>query len=173
MKRLVHNGIRVIPLPPSTGLTLVIRGKEIILDSLQEQMVMAFVAKRHLGYWEDQVFVRNFLRDFSRMLGIKPVLKPQEVNLEELFAQAIQRREYEQQQKERLTKEEKKALATERKKQRESLREQYGFAEIDDETVEIANWTAEPSCIFMGRGKHPLRGRWKPGPQEENITLNL
>lgn len=173
MKRLVHSGIRVIQLPPPSGLTLVIRDKDIRLDSLQEQMAMAFVAKRHLGYWEDRIFVRNFLRDFSKVLGVKPILKPQDVDLEVLFAKAIERREHEQQQKEAMTKEEKKALADERKKLREALHEQYGYAEIDGETVEIANWTAEPSCIFMGRGKHPLRGKWKPGPQEENITLNL
>jgi len=39
--------------------------------------------------------------------------------------------------------------------------------------MEISNYTAEPSCIFMGRGKHPLRGRWKRGPSEEDIELNL
>lgn len=31
---------------------------------------------------------------------------------------------------------------------------------------------AEPSCIFMGRGQHPLRGRWKQGPKENDIILN-
>jgi DNA topoisomerase-1 len=117
--------------------------------------------------------VRNFLKDFSKILGVKPALKPDEVNLEEFFREGIQRREAEQQQKEAMTKEERKALTAERKVQREALREQYGYAEIDDEQVEIANWTAEPSCIFMGRGEHPLRGRWKPGPTQEDILLNL
>jgi DNA topoisomerase-1 len=173
MQQLVHNGIRVIELPSPTGMVLTVRNKEIALDALQEQMVMAFVAKRHLGYWEDQVFVRNFLKDFSKVLGIKPVLKPDEVDLEAFFHEGITRREKEQQQKEALTKEERKVLAVKRKEAREALREQYGYAVIDDEQVEIANWTAEPSCIFMGRGKHPLRGRWKPGPREEDITLNL
>jgi DNA topoisomerase-1 len=39
--------------------------------------------------------------------------------------------------------------------------------------MEIGNYTVEPSSIFMGRGKHPLRGRWKEGPREEDIELNL
>lgn len=173
MKRLVHNGIRVIELPTPTGMTLTVRGNSMVLNSLQEQMAMAFVAKRHLGYWEDRVFVRNFLRDFSKILGVKPALKPDDVDLEEFFQEGIERREREQQQKEAMTKEEKKALATERKAVREALREKFGKAEIDGEEVEIANWTAEPNCIFMGRGKHPLRGKWKPGPQQSDITLNL
>ncbi len=173
MKRLLHKGIRVAELLAPTGMVLTIRGEEVELDALQEQMAMAFVAKRHLGYWEDQVFVRNFLKDFSKALSIKPVLKPKEVYLDHFFREGIARREREQAEKEALTKEERKALAAERKAIREALREQYGYAAIDDEQVEIANWTAEPSCIFMGRGKHPLRGRWKPGPLQKDITLNL
>ncbi|MFX1319643.1 MAG: DNA topoisomerase I [Promethearchaeota archaeon] len=173
MKKLVHNGVRVAELPESTGMVLTIRDKEYTLNARQEEMARAFVSKRHLGYWEDQVFVRNFLKDFSKALGIKPALKPQEVNLVILFREGIARRERELQQKEVMTKEEKKELAAQRKEVREALRAHYGYAEIDDERVEVSNWTAEPSCIFMGRGKHPLRGRWKPGPQEEDITLNL
>lgn len=173
MKRLVHNGIRVSEVPPTTGMKLMIRGQTFILDADQEQMAMAFVAKRHLGYWEDRVFVRNFLKDFSETLGLNPVLKPGEIDLETFFHHAIASREEEQRRKEAMTKEERKALTAKRKAIRESLREQYGYAIIDDEHVEISNWTAEPSCIFMGRGKHPLRGRWKPGPREHDITLNL
>lgn len=173
MKRLVHKGIRVTDLPAPTGMVLQIRGTDYELDAQQEQMAMAFVTKRHLGYWEDSVFVRNFLKDFSKALGVKPVLKPQEIDLESFFQEGIARREREQRKKEAMTKEERKALAAERKEIREALREEYGYADIDDERVEVANWTAEPSCIFMGRGKHPLRGRWKPGPQQKDITLNL
>ncbi|MFX0096967.1 MAG: DNA topoisomerase I [Candidatus Hodarchaeota archaeon] len=173
MKRLVHKGIRVADLPAPTGMVLPIRGTDYELDVHQEQMAMAFVSKRHLGYWEDQIFVRNFLKDFSKALGVKPVLKPQELGLEDFFREGIALREREQQQKEAMTKEERKVLAAKRKEIREALREEYGYADIDDERVEIANWTAEPSCIFMGRGKHPLRGRWKPGPEQEDITLNL
>ncbi len=173
MKRLVHNGIRIISLPPPTGMVLTIRGTDYELDAQQEQMVMTFVAKRHLGYWEDQVFVRNFLKDFSKALGIKPAVKPQEIELGVVFREGIERRDREQEEKNALTKEDRKILAAERKEIREALREQFGYAVIDDEQVEISNWTAEPSCIFMGRGKHPLRGRWKPGPQQKDITLNL
>ncbi|MFX1563264.1 MAG: DNA topoisomerase I [Promethearchaeota archaeon] len=173
MKQLIHNGIRVSEIPAATEMKLIIRGQTFLLDAVQEQMAMAFVAKRHLGYWEDSVFVRNFLKDFSKALGLKPVLKPQEINLETLFHSAIARREEEQQRKESMTKEERKALRAKRKVIREALREKFGYAEIDGERVEISNWTAEPSCIFMGRGKHPLRGRWKPGPREQDITLNL
>jgi DNA topoisomerase-1 len=44
---------------------------------------------------------------------------------------------------------------------------------IDGARVELGNYMAEPSSIFMGRGKHPLRGLWKHGPDESDIVLNL
>ena len=169
MKSLVHNGVLVPEVPPATGLKLKIRGKEVVLNALQEQMAMAFAQKYGTPYVEDPVFVRNFLRDFSKALGIKPPLKPGEVD----FAPAIARVEEERQRKAAMTKEERKALAAQRKARREELKEKYGYALVDGERVEIANYTVEPSCIFMGRGKHPLRGRWKQGPRHEDIILNL
>ena len=72
-----------------------------------------------------------------------------------------------------LTKEQKKALATERKKKRLELKEKFGYTIVDGVKTEIANWVVEPPGLFMGRGRHPIRGRWKPSIQEENITLNL
>jgi DNA topoisomerase-1 len=75
--------------------------------------------------------------------------------------------------KEQLSKEERKALAAERKVKREALKEKYGHATVNGERVELANYVAEPSSIFMGRGRHPLRGKWKEGPRQHDITLNL
>jgi DNA topoisomerase-1 len=72
-----------------------------------------------------------------------------------------------------MSKEEKKRLAAERKADRQKLREHYGYAWVDGKKLEIANWTAEPSCLFAGRGDHPRRGKWKEGPQEQDIILNL
>jgi DNA topoisomerase-1 len=68
---------------------------------------------------------------------------------------------------------EKKKLTEERKAKREKLKEKFGYATVDGKKIEIANWTAEPSCLFMGRGNHPKRGKWKEGPSQEDIVLNL
>jgi hypothetical protein len=75
--------------------------------------------------------------------------------------------------KEAVTKEEKKAQAEERKVKRLEMKEKFGYAEVDGQRLEVANWTSEPSCLFAGRGDHPQRGRWKEGPSQEDITLNL
>ena len=75
--------------------------------------------------------------------------------------------------KEALSKEEKKKQSEKRKLRRLELKEKYGYAEVDGQKLEIANWTAEPSCLFAGRGDHPQRGKWKEGPSEQDIILNL
>ncbi len=75
--------------------------------------------------------------------------------------------------KELLTKEEKKALAAKRKELREEMKEKFGKGKMDGNEVEIANYMAEPPGIFIGRGEHPLRGKWKPKVTSKDVTLNL
>ncbi|HYB75341.1 MAG TPA: LAGLIDADG family homing endonuclease, partial [Nitrososphaerales archaeon] len=54
--------------------------------------------------------------------------------------------------KESMTKEQKKALAAERKERRETLRVKYGVALLDGKKVDFANYMVEPPGLFMGRG---------------------
>jgi DNA topoisomerase-1 len=89
------------------------------------------------------------------------------------FGPAIRIVEEEREAKAALTKEERKSLAAERKAIREALREKFGYALVNGEKVGLANYVVEPGGIFMGRGKHPLRGRWKEGARHEDVTLNL
>ena len=169
MKQLVHNGVLVPQLPSPHGLVIMVRGEPVKLTPKQEEMALAWAKKQGTPYVEDPVFVRNFLRDFSEALGVTPALSIEEVD----FAPAVDVVLAEGEAKARLTKEERKAQAAARKAQREKLREIYGHATVDGERVEIANYTVEPSGIFMGRGKHPLRGRWKEGAKQGDVTLNL
>ena len=72
-----------------------------------------------------------------------------------------------------MSKEEKKSLAIKRKELREKLKEKFGIAIMDGEKVEVGNYMAEPPGIFIGRGEHPLRGKWKPPVTAKDVTLNL
>jgi DNA topoisomerase-1 len=169
LKQLIHNGV-VVPEPRSpVGLVLTIQGEPVALMPKEEEMAMAWAKKQGTPYVEDPTFVRNFMSDFSRQLGVRPVLKADEVD----FGPAICIVEAEREARAAQTKEERKALAAERKAKREALRERYGFAMVNGERTELANYVVEPSGIFMGRGQHPLRGCWKEGGRHEDITLNL
>jgi DNA topoisomerase-1 len=168
MRQLIHSGI-MTPKYEAKGLSIIVQGKRVQLTPEQEEMAVAFAKKSGTEYVEDKVFVRNFLKDFSKALGSESDLSPKEVD----FADIIQIIEHEKEVKLNKTKEEKKKETEARKVIREANKQQFGFAIVDGQRVEIASYLAEPSCIFMGRGKHPLRGRWKKGPKEHDITLNL
>src|SRR4030042_3664553 len=161
MKHLSHNGVMIPAAYVTKGLHISIKGTAIKLDSEQEEMIVAFAKKFGTEYIEDKIFVKNFLRDFSKKLGINETL-----NLEDIdFSEVTTNIEHERGLKLNLSKEEKKKTAEARKVIREANKEKHGFAIVDGERVEIGNYVAEPSSIFMGRGKHPMRGKWKEGPQ--------
>ncbi|MGQ9683985.1 MAG: hypothetical protein ACUVX9_15750 [Anaerolineae bacterium] len=169
LKQLVHNGVVVPPPPMYSGLILTVRGRAMTLTPEQEEMALAWARKQGTPYVEDPVFVRNFLTDFAQALGVEPPLREGEVD----FGPAIAAITWERAAREALTPEQRKVRAAENKAKREALREQYGRAIVDGEAADLATYLVEPSGIFMGRGQHPLRGRWKPGPQQRDITLNL
>ncbi|MCX8179326.1 MAG: DNA topoisomerase I [Candidatus Aenigmarchaeota archaeon] len=166
MYQLIHNGI-LVPKYEAKGFKIKFKGKEIKLTPEQEEMAVAWVKKLGTKYVEDPVFVKNFFTDFCKALGLQG-------NKEDFdFSEIVNFLNEEKLFKEKMDKQQKKLLAEERKRMREENKAKYGYAIVDGEKVEIANYMAEPSSIFMGRGDHPLRGRWKEGPKEEDIILNL
>ncbi len=169
LQQLIHKGV-IVPDPPLyQGLVIHFRDKSHKLTPRQEEMALAWVKKLGTEYAEDAVFARNFFTDFSQALGVEPALKVDEVD----FQAVIEVVARERMARESMTKEERKQLAAQRKAKREELKEIYAHATADGERIELANYIVEPSGIFMGRGKHPLRGRWKDGAGERDITLNL
>jgi DNA topoisomerase-1 len=195
LKTLRHNGIYV-PSYDYKGFTVKIQGHNIKLGPKSEQMALAWAKKLRSPSPPDKVFYKNFMQDFLNQLkmenpsseflarfstehlksiendGFEPsngIRMSGSVDFSEIFEYL----DKENQKKLSLTKREKKKLAKQRKAQREALKKKFGYAFVDGKKIEIANWTAEPSCLFSGRGNHPKRGRWKEGPREEDIILNL
>jgi len=168
MKQLVHNGI-LFPKYEPKGFKITVRGKLIDLTPQQEEMAVAWVRKLGTEYPEDPVFVKNFFGDFCRALGLNGALDRKDFD----FSEIVKYVEDERARKLSMRKDEKKRVAAERKAAREANKVKYGQAIVDGEKVDLGNYMAEPSCIFMGRGKHPLRGKWKQGPSETDVTLNL
>ena len=66
-----------------------------------------------------------------------------------------------------------KSATAKKKALKEEIKAKYGFAVVDGESVEVGNYMAEPPGIFIGRGDHPLRGRWKPRITPKDVILNL
>ncbi|MDE1857848.1 MAG: DNA topoisomerase I [Thaumarchaeota archaeon] len=167
---LSHNGVNFPEQYQPEGLSIRVKGKQVLLSPMAEEMAYAFVKKKDTPYVQDPVFRANFTSDFLRTLpdhcrGAK---------FEELdFSSLYKKVDEEKAAKESMTKEEKKALAASRKERRESLKARYGKAVLDGKEVDIANWLVEPPGLFMGRGQHPLRGKWKPRVGPSDVVLNL
>src|SRR5207244_12612298 len=163
-KDLRHNGIAFPPAYESKQLSIRIRGKEVRLSTEAEELAYAWGKKRATPYVQDPVFQTNFLSDFSKLLPSKFAnVKYSEIDFTPV---------YEYQQKEELSKADKdlkKKLATQRKDLRLQLQDKYGYAIIDGTSTEFANYMVEPPSIFMGRGSHPMRGRWKPRVFPEDV----
>jgi len=168
MKQLSHNGV-LVPKYEARGFSIAVKGKRMQLTAEQEEMAVAWIKKLGTDYVNDKVFEKNFFDDFGRALGIKEKISAADVDFSEI-KRAVEK---ERNEKLSMTREQKKKLAEERKKLRDANKEKYGYVTVDGERVEVSNYLAEPSSIFMGRGQHPLRGKWKQGAKESDIILNL
>ena len=176
-KTLQHNGILFPPDFESKEIKIKIRGENVVLNLLQEEMVYQWSKKKDAPkpgvtekYIEDPIFQKNFVTDFSKTFSGKfKNLQYAEID----FSEPYKIVDKEKEEKELLTKEDKKALAIKRKEIREKMKVKYGKAIIDGKEVEVGNYMAEPPGIFMGRGDHPMRGRYKPRATAKDVTLNL
>jgi len=176
-KTLQHNGILFPPDFESKEIKIKIKGENVVLDLVQEEMVYQWAKKKDAPkpgmtekYVEDPIFQKNFVSDFAQTFNGKfSNLEYSEID----FSEAYKLADKEKEEKELMTKEEKKALALTRKEIREEMKAEYGRGVIDGKEVEIGNYMAEPPGIFMGRGEHPMRGRYKPRVTSKDVTLNL
>ncbi|KEQ56712.1 2-alkenal reductase protein [Marine Group I thaumarchaeote SCGC AAA799-N04] len=169
-KTLQHNGILFPPAYEAQGIKIKIKGEKVDLNLDQEEMVYQWAKKKDTPYVQDKVFQKNFTADFAKTLDSKF----KKISYEDIdFSDAYKLVDKEKDLKEMMTKEEKKAIAAKRKELREELKAKYGVAMMDGKEVEVGNYMAEPPGIFIGRGEHPLRGRWKPRVTAKDVTLNL
>ncbi len=160
-------------LPPPyepKGLSIKIKGKIIRLTPEQEEMAYAFAKKKDTPYVKDRVFVSNFLSDFLKLFPEEyRDVSIEDIDFSEVYAYVDREKEL----KTSISKEERKRIASERKRLREELKDKYGYAIVDGVRYEVANWIVEPPGLFMGRGEHPLRGRWKPRIYASDIIINI
>ena len=169
-KKLQHNGILFPPKYEKQGITIKVKGDTINLDINQEEMIYQWAKKKDTPYAEDKVFQKNFTKDFAKTLDSKF----KKISYEDIdFSNAYKIVDKEKDLKEMMTKEDRKALSVKRKELREKLKIKYGIAIMDGKEVEVGNYMAEPPGIFIGRGEHPLRGKWKPRVTAKDVTLNL
>jgi len=160
------------------GINIKILGEIFFLNREQEELIYAWAKKKETHYVKDPVFQANFLSDFKKLLPERfmSVSNIDEIDMTEAFSLVDKELEIKENEKIRiksLTRDERRRISQEKKLEKEKLKAIYGQAKIDGIEVDVANWLVEPPGIFMGRGLHPLRGRWKPRVTPKDVTLNL
>ncbi len=163
-----HNGIAFPPPYEYRGLTVKIKGQPLKLEPTQEEMLMAWAKKKDTPYVQDAVFQKNFLGDLKKVLPERlSNITLSDIGWTELHAIADREKTA------NLSPEEKKKRSAERKAIREEMQANFGTAVIDETECEIGAYMVEPPGILMGRGEHPLRGKWKRRIEPEDVILNL
>lgn len=129
---------------------------------------MAWAKKIGAPYVDDPVFQENFLLSLrDQWADLFADVKIDDIDWREMVAIA------QAEKLANLPEEQRKEISAQRKVLREALKAKFGQARVDDHHVEIGAYLIEPPGIFMGRGAHPLRGRWKPRVYSYQVTLNL
>jgi DNA topoisomerase-1 len=174
---LEHKGVAFPPEYQPRGITITIKGEKLALNRDQEEIVYAWAKKKDTHYVQDPIFQQNFLSDLQKFLPERHHnITIKDIDFSMAYQLADEERLMKEQEKERyktLTREQKKSMAQAKKTERERLKSIYGKAVVDGIEVDVANWLVEPPGLFMGRGQHPMRGRWKPRVRPQDVTLNL
>ena len=175
---LEHNGVAFPPEYVQRGINIKILGEIFFLNREQEEIIYAWAKKKDTHYVKDPVFQANFLSDFKKLLPERFMSVPNidEIDMTEAFSLVDKELKIKENEKIRiksLTRDERRRISRGKKIEKEKLKAIYGKAKIDRIEVDVANWLVEPPGIFMGRGLHPLRGRWKPRVTPKDVTLNL
>jgi DNA topoisomerase I len=175
---LEHRGVAFPPEYQSRGIGIIIRGERFILNRDQEELIYAWAKKKNTHYIQDPIFQSNFLNDLRALLPDKfrSIDFINDIDFSEAFRLVDHEnamKEAEIQRIKNLPKDEKRKISLRKKEERERLKAIYGKAIVDGVEVEIANWLVEPPGLFMGRGQHPLRGKWKPRVKPQDVILNL
>lgn len=177
-KTLEHNGVAFPPNHILKRFSIYINNEKLNLNNEQEELVYAWAKKKDTHYIKDALFQNNFLNDLKKILPerFQTIDNINNIDFSDAFKFVDQEIKQKITEKERIknsSKEEKKKLLETKKQERERLKNFYGKARVDGFEVEVANWLVEPPGLFMGRGLHPLRGRWKPRITPQDVILNL
>src|SRR5919112_2020226 len=175
---LEHRGVAFPPEHQPRGITISVGDERLPLGQEQEELIYSWAKKKDTHYIRDPVFQSNFLRDFKKLLPEKfhSISSITDFDFSEAYVLIDQEKRMKEAEIERirnLPKDEKKKIRLAKKSEMDRLKSLYGKAIVDGVEVDVANWLVEPPGLFMGRGQHPLRGRWKPRITTKDVILNL
>lgn len=163
VKTLTHNGILFPPEYERCGSKLTAN-----FNSLAEEMLWHWSAKRDTDYVKDKVIIKNFWRCLKPELPKEWQSKkfPQDFSaiIDDLFSiNQVKKAE-----KAAYRKEHKKEIEAEKAAQKEK----YGYAMVNGKKQQRDAYLVEGPGIMLARGASPIKGCWKYRTQPEDIIIN-
>lgn len=192
-KTMQHNGVLFPPAyePLPSKIQILYKGNPVKLDSVSTKNPFNITAEEAAVFFamkmeqddrlaekdpnrkkavDDKKFTSNFWKDWKKILGSKHAIQNfNDVDFTPIQKYIAKRSEKKKETKKSLTKEEKAA----EKKEKEDLKDLYGYAVVDGVKIPLGNYMIQPPGLYIGHGNHPLRGRIKARVQPKDITLNI
>ncbi len=142
------------------------------LSTLAEEMLYHYSTKMDTDYVKNEVFNKNFWAALKPELPIsyqeKQFPKDFSTLIYNMYKYIQLKKEQTKIDKKKLTKAQKDSI----QKEKDELKELYGWAEVDGTRQPLGMFQVEPPGIYMVRGKHPMLGAWKYRVTPEDVTLN-
>jgi DNA topoisomerase-1 len=164
---LSHNGPLFPPEYEHKNFDIKIGEHWVKLSKEAEEVLFWWTQKHNTEYVKDEVFKNNFWNDFKTLLPSHYLSYSFPDNWN--YTSILEYIDKEKRNKIKITKEDK----NKEKQEKEKIKEQYGYAIIDGQKIELLNYVIIPPGLFMGRGDHPMRGKLKRRIQPEDVTINI
>ncbi|GAA6002945.1 hypothetical protein JCM10207_001912 [Rhodosporidiobolus poonsookiae] len=170
-KTLEHNGVMFPPEYEPHGIKMKYSGKEVDLPPEAEEVASFFAAILETDYVKNPVFVRNFFKDWQKVMKDHPPANGVKITDYEKcdFTPIFAYLEAEKQKKKELTAAQKKVI----KADKDKVEEKYKTCLLDGRKEKVGNFRIEPPGLFRGRGEHPKTGMLKTRVMPEQITINI
>ncbi|KAH8119571.1 hypothetical protein DFH11DRAFT_1723074 [Phellopilus nigrolimitatus] len=170
---LEHNGVYFPPPyePLPSDVKMKYAGRPVDLPLESEEVAGFYAQMIETDHAQDQIFNKNFFKDFLTVLEKYPPRDGTKIKDFELcdFRPMYEFYEAEKAKKKALNSAQRKALKAEKDK----LEEPFTTCVLDGRKEKVGNFRVEPPGLFRGRGEHPRKGTLKFRVHPEDITINI
>jgi DNA topoisomerase-1 len=161
-----HHGLMFAPDYEPHNIPIKYAGKEIKLSREAEEIATYWCGVRGSEYEKKELFIRNFMTEFSKVLPKDTVIK----DFSKCDFSAISKHlDVQRQMKKDMPREEKERISKEKNKEKEW----FSHALVNNIREKLGAVAMEPPQLFRGRGEHPKQGLLKKRTFPEACTINL
>ncbi len=138
------------------------------LSSLAEEMLYHYSAKLETEHVQNETFNKNFWNALKQQLPTEYQSKKFPVEFMPLMKKIYKYIQDKKEAQKNISKVEKERI----KKEKDNLKNTYGYAMLNGEKQPLGMYVIEPPSIFCGRGNHPSHGCFKFRVKPSDVTIN-